>query len=200
MTDQNEPRLASPGAGLPAVELVAARLLFVAKRLLCSRRSCDIRFANERQRILELVRDCTPQQGARRVLIQRMAGLEDSSRYWSIWMTLDHLRIVHCSMADWIGELMRGVVPVAVTSIAAVKPRNDVGHEVLVPFEVSCNALASVVASSSNLRTKSRYSHPWFGPLNAADWYMLSGIHMGIHRRQIERILAGPASTPNHRM
>jgi hypothetical protein len=29
------------------------------------------------------------------VLIARPRGLEDSSRYWSVWMTLDHLRIVH---------------------------------------------------------------------------------------------------------
>lgn len=36
-----------------------------------------------------------------------------------------------------------------------------------------------------------RFLHPWFGPVDAADWHALAGTHLGIHRKQIERIVAG---------
>ncbi|MBX3389322.1 MAG: hypothetical protein KF691_07680 [Phycisphaeraceae bacterium] len=42
---------------------------------------------------------------AERVLIPRLRGLEDSSRYWSVWMMLDHLRIVNSQVAMVIASL-----------------------------------------------------------------------------------------------
>ena len=39
-------------------------------------------------------------------------------------------------------------------------------------------------------QTAARYRHPWFGPLDAAGWHALAATHMGVHRRQLERILA----------
>ena len=191
MTPPQEPNLAPPGAGLPRLELLAARILFALRRWGASRRSCDARIARERELIRELVRECNTEIGSRRVLIPRIPGLEDSSRYWSVWMTLDHLRIVHESLADLIGELVREVTPPGAASTAAVKPNANVGPEVVAAFEASCDALASVVAASPNLDTQARYPHPWFGPLNAAGWHVLTGVHMSIHRVQIERILAG---------
>lgn len=192
MTVREEPRLASPGAGLPLPELVASRCLLTLMRWTGSRRSFDARFARERGRIGRLVRDCDAIAGSRRVLIRRIPGLEDSSRYWSVWMTLDHLRIVNESIASLIGELVRGVTPAGAASIAAVKPSVAAGPEVMAAYEASCAALAEVVAASPTLSTAVRFPHPWFGPLDAAAWHALAGVHMGIHRSQIERILAGP--------
>jgi hypothetical protein len=187
-TDQN---LAPPGAGLPIVELLVARALFGLRRWTGSRRSFDVQFARERELIRGLLRTCDAEAGARRVLIRRIAGLEDSSRCWSVWMTLEHLRIVHEALAHLIGELVREVTPPGAASTAAVKPSVDVGPEVLAVFEASCDAFASAVAASPSLNTRARYPHPWFGRLNAAGWHALAGMHMGIHRVQIERILNG---------
>jgi hypothetical protein len=106
-------------------------------------------------------------------------------------MTLEHLRIVHESLAHLIGELVREVTPPGAASTAAVQPSADVGPEVLAAFEASCDAFASTVAASPSLNTRARYPHPWFGPLNAAGWHALAGMHMGIHRVQIARILNG---------
>jgi hypothetical protein len=106
-------------------------------------------------------------------------------------MTLEHLRIVHEALAHLIVELVREVTPPGSASTAAVKPSADVGPEVLAAFEASCDAFASTVAASPSLSTHARYPHPWFGPLNAAGWHALAGMHMGIHRVQIERIVTG---------
>lgn len=191
MTPQREPHLAPPGAGLPKAELLLARILFALRLWTGSRRLFDERFALERERIRALIRECDAKTGSRRLLVRRIPGLEDSSRYWSVWMTLDHLRIVHEAVAHLVGELVRGVAPAGAASTAAVKPRADVGPEVAAAFECSCDALVSVVAASPDLDTQARYPHPWFGPLNAAGWHALAGTHMGIHRVQIELILAG---------
>ena len=191
MTAPMDPHLAPPGAGLPRLELLFARALFGLRRLTASRRSFDVRFVRERELIRGLLRTCDAETGARRVLIRRLAGLEDSSRYWSVWMTLDHLRIVHESLALLIGDLVREVTPAGAASTAAVKPSADVGPEVVVAFEASCDTLASTVAASPSLNTRARYPHPWFGSLNAAGWHALAGMHMGIHRAQIDRILSG---------
>lgn len=48
-----------------------------------------------------------------------------------------------------------------------------------------------VATEGGTLRTEVRFAHPWFGPLDAFGWYLMAGIHLGIHRDQIRRIRAG---------
>lgn len=189
MALQTEPNLAAPGAGLPKLELFIARLLFALRRRTGNRGSFDARFRQERERIQALVRSCDAEAGARRVLITRPPGLEDSSRYWSVWMTLDHLRIVHQEFARVIDDLTKGVMPEGEASTAAVKPSPEATAAVVAPYEESCDALLALVAAAPELKTKVRFAHPWFGPLDAVGWHALAGGHMGIHRVQIERIL-----------
>lgn len=191
MNDLAEPKLAPPGAGLPPIELVVARCLFAWKRLTKSRRAFEAEFDHERRGIRSLVNGLDAEAGSRRVLIDRVRGLEDSSRYWSVWMTLDHLRIVNGAISEVIGALVGDLIPPGTASTAAVKPNLAVGPEVIVGFETSCDHLVAVVKASPNLRTNLRYPHPWFGPLDAAAWHALAGGHMGIHREQLERILSG---------
>ena len=194
MTAQTEPKLAAPGAGLPKVELFVARLLFALRRLTGNRRSFDARFRAEREAIRVLVHSCDAESGACRVLIRRPPGLEDSSRFWSVWMTLDHLRIVHHEFVRVIGALTKGVIPEGQASTAAVKPSTEITSDVMAAYEESCDALLESVAASPNLNTAVRFAHPWFGPLDAAGWHALAGGHMGIHRVQITRILEGLSS------
>ena len=191
MTPQVEPKLAAPGAGLPKTELFVARLLFALRRWSGNRAAYDARFHRERKTIRTLAGACDAESGARRVLISRPPGLEDSSRHWSVWMTLDHLRIVHHEFARVIGALTRGILPEGEASTAAVKPSPEATIAVVVAYEESCDALLAAVAAAPSLKTAVRFAHPWFGPLDASGWHALAGGHMGIHRVQIERILEG---------
>jgi hypothetical protein len=184
-----EPRLEAPGAGLPKAELLVARRLFALKRKMGNRELFTKKFLEERALIRELVKKCDAATGAKRVLIERVRGLEDSSRYWSVWMTLEHLRIVHCAIAEVIGSLTKGIAVPGAASTAAVKP-GVVGEEAREQYEKSCDDLLTVVEGAENLETELTYTHPWFGPLNAAGWHALAAGHLEIHRVQIERILA----------
>jgi uncharacterized damage-inducible protein DinB len=188
---QVEPKLAPPGAGLPKLELMIARTLFAWRLATGSRAKFDAEFRREREAVRKLYQQCDPQQGAERVLIKRPVGLEDSSRNWSVWMTLDHLRIVHTSITGVVGALAKGIVPDGKADTAAVKPSTDAATDIVAAYERSCDKLSEQFATTPDLNTKARYPHPWFGPLNAAGWHALSGRHLAIHRVQLERILAG---------
>jgi hypothetical protein len=190
MSENAEPKLAPPGAGLPKVELLVARWLFARRMRRGNRETFDAEFALERQRVRTLVQSCGLEVASRRVLIPRVRGLEDSSRYWSVWMTLEHLRIVHGGMVRTIESLANGVVPPGQASTAQVKPGADLSAAVVEAYEKSCDELVASAAGVADLNTTVRYAHPWFGPLNAAGWHALAPNHLAVHRQQIERILA----------
>jgi hypothetical protein len=183
------PKLAPPGAGLPYPELLIARLLFKFRRWRGNRDSFTEHFQRERAVIHGLVQSCDAEAAACRVLIPRLRGLEDSSRNWSVWMTLDHLRIVNHGILRTIESLAKGVVPSGKASTAAVKPSPDVDATILSKYEKSCDLFLTTVANVPNLKTSVRHAHPWFGPLDASGWHALAGGHMSVHRAQIESIL-----------
>lgn len=191
MSLQNESQLAAPGAGLPLPELFIGRVFFALRCWTGSRESFTQRFLKERAAIRRLLDACDEKSLSQRVLIKRPPGLEDSSRFWSVIMTLDHLRIVHHEFSRIFGALGNGVIPEGKASTAAVKPDPAVRVAVIAEYEASCDLLIEAVAAVPNLRSQVRFAHPWFGPMDAYAWYALAGGHMGIHRVQIERILTG---------
>jgi len=184
------PQLAAPGAGLPKIELFFARLMVRWKARHTDRPAATAAFAVERDAILRLAGDVAPEHLAKQVLIKRLPGLEDSSRFWSVLMTLDHLRIVNKEIAGVIAGLGAGQPPQRAASTAAVKPSGDVDHGVIAAFEKGCRDFEQSVEALKDLKTTARFAHPWFGLMDASEWHFMTGFHMMLHRRQIERILA----------
>lgn len=178
------------GKGLPRIELWVARVLVGWQARRTSRQGADRLFADERARVRRLVESVPEERASRRVLIPRLRGMEDSSRYWSVYMTLDHLRIVDDEIAGVIVSLVRGAVPARAVSTADVKPSPTADRAVMTSFERSCDVYTRTVDAIPDLNTKLTWPHPWFGPFDAARWHFLTAFHMGLHRRQIEVILA----------
>ncbi len=180
--------LQKPGAGLPWWELAVARVLFRTK----CRFGHASRFVAEFQRecllIAALLENREENELRMPVLIRRLRGLEDSSRNWSAWMTLEHLRIVHEAMAGVLRALAAGQRPPGQASTAAVKPGRELDASVRQKFEQSCDDLMACVAAISEFRTTITYPHPWFGEMDAHAWLALAAGHMGIHRRQLQAI------------
>ncbi len=141
------------------------------------------------RKLLESLSSKYPAWGEKRILIDRLQGLEDSSRYWSVWMTLDHLRIVNDSISQILKTLGRGKIPEGTARTEDVKPGLEVGAEIVELYEQSCDQLLEIAGAFLNLKTTVSFAHPWFGPLDAGGWYTLAGVHLGIHRKQIERIM-----------
>jgi hypothetical protein len=191
MTDHSTPQLAPPGAGLPFPENLIARSLLGMKRKLGTPGEFTAKFISERKRIHDLISGQTDDRMSKRVLIARPPGLEDSSRYWSVWMTLDHLRIVHHAFIGILESLANERIPEGEASTAAVKPNEHTTGEVIAEYEASCDDLLATIHGIRNFRTQAKFPHPWFGPMDAHGWLALSGGHMAIHRTQIQRILKG---------
>ncbi|MCA1964667.1 MAG: DinB family protein [Prosthecobacter sp.] len=183
------PKLAPPGAGLPALELFFARRLFALKRILGNRQNFIHEFTTQKEAILTLARSCAPDQRRKRVLIPRLPGLEDSSRYWSIWMTLEHLRITNNVFGQVITALLNGQAPEKKASTAAVKPNEILTEEVEDAFDASCDAFLATIHAAGDLNRTAKYAHPWFGPLDGYGWLAMAAMHPNIHRKQIMRIL-----------
>lgn len=190
----NDVRLAPPGAGIPMIERLIGGWMLAWKRWRGTHESFAADFDRERRDIAGLYSGLIDSVLSERVLIPRLTGLEDSSRHWSVYMTLDHLAIVNTHIAHTIRELASGRVPDRVAATAAVKPRPDSGSAVISAYETSCDRVIEVAGSVTELRTLHQYAHPWFGPLDAAGWYAMASTHMGIHRAQIASILSQAAS------
>lgn len=181
-------KLAAPGAGLPLPELVIARIRFALKCRRTTREEAMNEFRNNRAQILEACERTGSTKASEQVLIKRLRGMEDSSRNWSIYMTLEHLRIVNDSIRTICALLSRGKIPPRAVSTADVKPSPETNASALSAFGDSCEALLEKISSIEDLDTEIKFAHPWFGPLNAFQWLVLAAFHMRLHLNQIRKI------------
>lgn len=183
------PVLAPPGAGLPCLEFWIMRLIFAVAWRPLSRAKIENSLHREHDVILALAKSCPDETASERRLIKRLRGIEDSSRFWSVYMTLDHLHIVNRVGTMTIRGLAKGHAPKAAASTARVKPSPEADASALQHFTQSVEDLVNDTRAIPELRTAQRYAHPWFGPMDAAGWFAMLAMHMNLHRRQIERIL-----------
>ena len=195
MTQDNtiQDSLAPPGAGLPALQAFALRhLIFPAYCLTTSWDKALTSFQAEGQKLIALVESLPADQLQQRVLIKAPMGIEDSSRYWSAAMVLEHLIEVGSRIAVGVVELTNGSTVTVKADIADVKPEGGKGTEIIEDFRQFLDDYARMVTEEAGDRkSKSRHPHPWFGKLNAHQWMCLGAVHQSIHRKQMERIVAG---------
>ncbi len=187
-----EPKLGKPGAGLPFFEHVLLRYWAFPRFLKRSTWDQRLRlFGKEGERVLELARrDGIDRQ--KRVLIARVSGMEDSSRFWSVDMTLEHLVIVGAMMQQVIVELNSGHRPTITASTAEVKPTGAAGDDRVVAFETFLRGFKKELTDPTLAGgERSRHPHPWLGPLTAPEWLAIAALHQRVHRQQIEKIVAG---------
>lgn len=181
--------LQPPGAGLPAFELTWLRIFF---RVACSMISLNTGlrwFKFESEKILAGARRVPEGTGAISVLIDRIVGIEDSSRNWSAYMVLDHLRIVNEGIAQIVESLTQDRAFAQEVRIQDVKPSPQSGPETVERFIKSVATYESVVTRLGTLGRQLRHAHPWFGPMTAHGWHCLAAIHSWVHRRQMERVV-----------
>jgi N-acetylglutamate synthase-like GNAT family acetyltransferase len=185
-------RLKKAGAGLPYFEAFMMRyFIFPKYSRSASWEQSQKLFEAEGRRLIEGVGALSPHALAYKKLSPRIAGIEDSSRYWSPAMILEHLMIVGRAMGDIIERLSRGESPKTVVKIAAVKPLGlsdpqQVREDFLLFAKTHSQKILSAVQDRNSQTT---CKHPWFGAIRAAEWYWLMGAHQGIHRKQLVEIM-----------
>jgi hypothetical protein len=181
--------LAPPGAGLPWLEMKLQGLGLGLYSRLTDRERVLERFHREADRVLSLVTPLREEEGRRPVLVKRLRGMEDSSRYWSPYMITQHLVIVDRAILMMIRMLSSGKTTDRRSSTADVKPSPDVGPEALDEFRTLLMRWQETLSEIPKLRGGSRHPHPWFGPLDAHGWLAAAAQHHKIHRKQMEAVI-----------
>jgi hypothetical protein len=187
-----EPILAPPGKGLPFLQHLVARYYAFPKFCRASTWESALQL-HERQglKILALARALTDEQIRKRVLVHGVQGIEDSSRYWSVGMTIEHLMIVGYEILRAMQALSNGQIPDGKVDTAKVKPTGKAADKSVIPaYETFLGKYREMLAMGLKDReSKLRFKHPWFGPLATFQWHCLAAAHTSLHRRQIEAIL-----------
>jgi hypothetical protein len=191
MLDREAPQLAPPGAGVSALQRWVGR--WVLLPLWCRRLAPpEVPGAMRRQAevLLALGDGLTEQDRVRRVLVPPQIGLEDSSRFHSWAMVLEHLTIVGGELCAVLTELTRGRSPAAEVRVEALKPRGGIGSEQAVrDYRSMLDRFERVVREDCpDWEAPARHVHPWFGPLGPSQWAVFGPFHQAIHVRQARRI------------
>lgn len=183
-----EPKLDPPGKGLPIPDRWIARVLVPWKSARSNWDSNFRRFQRYAQEIESIARELPKPALNSRILVSPITGLEDSSRYWSAAMVLDHLMIAGGAFSKIIHDLSHNRVPPIEVRVEKVKPPvQEHDPSVLERYSNFC----STFSQSLNLgaQTKSaRLFHPWFGELNAHQWMYIHSVHFGAHLQQLRQI------------
>jgi len=193
MTSAELPKLDPPGAGLGAVEGWLAR--HVVFPWFCRTHSFEeatLLFEEESSRIEDLCGLFTPEQFTRRVLVPPMAGIEDSSRFWSASMVVEHVVIVGRSISKILVFLSHSQVPPFGMDVAAVKPGGKRGPAVMADFRELLAEYPKLVRTDLPRPADApSFAHPWLGPMDIHRWHCLAAVHLRLHRRQIAMIRKG---------
>ncbi len=191
-TSKAPPQLDAPGAGIPLLQKLVLRIYirpFIAAK--SSPETSKQTFEKVTAKILKEIEGLTAFEISEPVLVPPQKGLEDSSRYWSIAMTLEHMGIVGRKL---------GLVVEALSNHLPINEKADIGK--LKPF-----GQMSVAESVEDFKRfafeefpkikvlqadcKNKFKHPWFGNMIAREWYWLIGAHQMIHLKQIREIKKG---------
>lgn len=145
------------------------------------------------RKILDLTAELPEKQQLTPVLVPPQVGLEESSRYWSATMTLEHLLSGARDMQDIIVTLARGEKPQRPVSLAGLKPKGDLqAGEVYSEFEeFMAQVPATIVDAIGDGDTTLTHAHPWFGELTARQWHWLMVAHLALHYKQLKNIRRG---------
>jgi hypothetical protein len=126
----------------------------------------------------------------RRVLVRRMTGIEDSSRFWSGAMVLEHLTIVGVKVKELVTELSQGRPSSWVLRTQDVKPAGvQTRAESVAAFEgMVRDFVACVRGMGRGLSSPTLHQHPWFGPLRCRQWVAFVMLHHMVHVPQMRAI------------
>ena len=191
--------LQKPGAGVPLRQRLMMRYIvgpFVAGRADWDKDKTDFSAVNTK--VLRAIDSLNDEQLGTRVLVPPQFGLEDSSRYWSAAMTLEHLVIVGKSIQKLVVALSAGIVPDYKADTAKVKPHTEVTpQEALALFKnFTSTVMADIDRDVKDRDSKAVFAHPWFGPFTARQWHWLLAVHTGLHLKQVRQTVSGlPART-----
>lgn len=154
-----------------------------------SRKGAGRIIRREAEETLAAVRSVTEAQGAEPTRVNKMPGVDEDMRDWSMYQALEHNVIVNRAMTGLINHIANGSpAPPKINPKTDVMPSLAPGQEQIAAFEASIAEHFEVIAKADNLRGTPTHPHPLLGPINAHNWHCMFGFHLMVHRRQLQSI------------
>lgn len=189
----DKPTLAAPGAGLPFLEALLVRWYVAPFQSRKADKDKNLRlFAMLGARVLKEADAVASDKRDVKVLVPRMKGIEDSSRFWSVNEVLEHLIITGQPMRGLVASLAQGKTSDYEVKIENFKPQGlYAGADARPDFkrfvEETVELLKPLPIADGGLT----HVHPWMGPFNALQWTGLLAGHSGIHLAQLQAVKKG---------
>lgn len=186
------PQLESPGSGLPSGEAnLIRRVAFPLLKLqLRNPKACLKLFHRSGTKIITTVKPYEFEAFTQPILIKRLRGMEDSSRYWSLEQTLEHIQIVGGACLYVIRRLESGLLPELPIRTEDAKPTGGLGLDRKRAFQDFCTESPTILEKYA-YKSQATYPHPWFGELTSLDWLRLFAFHQNLHQEQVSLIAKG---------
>lgn len=181
--------LDKPGAGIPRIEQMTGKIGLFIYAATHQREQALADFEAGAREALSLVCGLGEEMLGKRVMVPRERGMEDSSRFWSPAMIVQHLAIVDRQLLAMVRFLSAGRTSDRVVSTASVKPQPGTGREVIAEYEEVLASWREHLPDEGKLKASARHTHPWFGRMNAHQWMCMAVSHHRIHLRQLRAVL-----------
>jgi len=185
------PTLERAGAGISKPKrLFATYVMFpLLDKTISWERAWDI-YDSEGQKILKLASTLDNEALFKRVLVPKLFGLEDNSRYYSVAMVLRHLLSVGEALQKRIPPLSQGKRLDGHVAIEDVKPYTQIDETIVTQFSDFLQSYRDQMENNlGDIHIDNTSEHPWFGAFNPKQWSILGMVHQIVHRRQIEAII-----------
>jgi len=188
-----QPHLEKPGAGLPFFEALMVRWYVVPFQSRKNDKSKNLRlFSMAGARILKEASSVPESQRDQKVLVPRMKGVEDSSRFWCVNEVLEHLMITGVGMREVIQSLAADKVTDYVVRIENFKPKDKYkGGDAKPDFKLFLDETVKQLEPLTIEDKGLTHLHPWLGQFNALQWSWLLAGHSGLHLAQLQAIKKG---------
>jgi len=182
--------LGKSGAGISPTKVILAKYIMfpLLNRTISWYGAWNV-FESEGQKIIDMSYKLDSEQLFQRVLVPKLFGLEDNSRYYSVAMVLEHLLSVGRALETRVPILSRGIELKGDIKIEDVKPYNAIDDDIVEQFEEFISHFREQIEDCDDIHIDNASPHPWFGAFNPKQWSILGMVHQVIHRRQIEAII-----------
>jgi len=183
--------LGKAGAGISSGKrFLGKHLLFPLLNTFISwEKAWDI-YDKEGAKIIALASELDHDALFKRVLVPKLFGLEDNSRYYSVAMVIEHLMIVGNALHTRIPALSKGEKLNGQVQIEDVKPYTEIDDDIVEQFAQYLSTYRETLTQNvEDIYLDNTSEHPWFGAFNPKEWAILGMVHQIVHRRQIEAIL-----------
>jgi hypothetical protein len=184
-------RLEKAGAGISTTKKLAATYMMfpLLNYFISWEKAWDI-YDKEGEKIVRMASSLSQEQLFERVLVPRLFGLEDNSRYYSVAMVIEHLLIVGKALQVRIPILSQGKELKGHVKIEDVKPYTEIDVNIVETFQTFLSSYREKLqAHLGDIHINNTSAHPWFGEFNPKQWSILGMVHQIVHRRQIEAII-----------